>query len=96
MSRSKWKKFFIHPSILKIGKALKDKLWMKLPKIWCRSSTIPSILIGKRVLVHDGKEFHRIEITKQKVGYKFGEFSRTRKLPTKKSKVKIKTKKLKK
>ena len=72
MNRSLWKGPFIDASLLK-----KDV--SKIQKTWSRSSTIPSSLIGKTVLVHTGKEFKRILIDREKVGFKFGEFSFTRK-----------------
>lgn len=72
MSRSKWKYPFIDSSILNI-------LSKKNVKVWSRSSTIPFFLIGKSVLIHNGKDFKRVLITRDKVGFKFGEFSLSRK-----------------
>jgi small subunit ribosomal protein S19 len=69
MSRSIWKGPFLDKSLLK-------KLVPS--KIWCRSSIIPSRLIGKTVLIHNGKTFKRVIIDREKVGFKFGEFSFTR------------------
>lgn len=68
MTRAKWKGPYVDLNVLKDKK-----------KIWSRSSTIPGILIGKSVLIHNGREFKRILITRDKVGFKFGEFSFTRK-----------------
>ena len=69
MSRSYWKGYF-----------LKKKLLKKVPqRIWSRNSSVPFSFIGHKVLVHNGKEFKLIYITRQKVGYKFGEFSFSRK-----------------
>jgi len=75
MSRSKWKGFFVDKNILEIKKETKKKQI----KIWARNSTIPYSLIDKTVLIYNGKEFKKIQITKEKVGYKFGEFCSTRK-----------------
>lgn len=72
MSKSKWKVKFIHKSICKM-KGRKSKL------IWSRASVIPKYLIGISVKVHNGKEFKTVQVTEDKVGYKFGEFSTTRK-----------------
>ena len=82
MSRSLWKGYFLNNSLFKHSKKINLK-------IWSRSSTVPSFLIGKMVLVHSGKEFKKILITREKVGFKFGEFVFTRsKIPkSKKSKV---------
>jgi len=71
MCRSNWKGNFIEKSILK--KVKKDI------KIWCRYSVIPSNLIGFFVFIHNGKEFKKILITREKVGFKFGDFVLTRK-----------------
>jgi len=70
MSRSIWKGFFIKKSLLKPKN--------KTLKIWSRSSCIPFNLVNKAVLVHNGKIFKRIFITREKVGFKFGEFCNTR------------------
>lgn len=89
MTRSLWKGPFIDPVFYKKAKENKNF------KIWCRSSVIPSSLIGETVFVHNGKEFKRILITREKTGFKFGEFSFSRKytLKQKTSKVTAKTKK---
>ena len=69
MSRSLWKGPFLEKALYK----------NKLPtKIWSRSSTIPSSLVGMSVLVYNGKLFKRILIDRFKVGFKFGEFAFTR------------------
>ena len=47
-------------------------------QVWSRSSAIPSFLIDKTVLVHNGKEFKPVLITREKVGFKFGTFVATR------------------
>ena len=89
MNRSSWKGPFINASIIK-KKSIKSK------KIWSRSSVIPSFLIGETVLIHNGKEFKRVVINREKVGFKFGEFSFTRKYTNKEKTIKkpIKKKKL--
>ena len=71
MSRSAWKGLYISKNVLKQKK--------KIFKIWSRNSSIPSSLIGKTVLIHNGQLFVKVLITRDKVGYKFGEFSLTRK-----------------
>lgn len=83
MARSKWKGPFVGNSILKNSV-------LKKGKIWCRSSVIPSFLVGEAVHIHNGKEFKRVVITREKVGFKFGDFSLTRKTV---SKAKLNTKK---
>ena len=85
MSRSKWKGPYIDSNIFKENK--------KNRKIWARSSTIPGFLVGENVLVYNGREFKRILITRDKVGFKFGEFSFTRKFVPKLKSVQGSTKK---
>jgi len=71
MTRSKWKGPYIEANLFKESK--------KNRKIWARSSTIPEFLIGETVLIYNGREFKRITVTRDKIGFKFGEFSFTRK-----------------
>lgn len=88
MSRSKWKGPFIHFKFLK-----KKILNKKISKIWSRDSTIISSFINHKFLVHSGKNFKTLLITREKVGYKFGEFCTTRAKYFHKNKLKPVTKK---
>ena len=73
MSRSKWKGFFVGNKHLKMdGK-----------KLWNRNFTISESMIGSFVLVHNGKEFKKFLISREKVGFKYGDFSFTRKYTSK-------------
>jgi len=92
MSRSLWKGPFIDPIFMKNKKLQENKDL----KIWCRASVIPSSLVGETVLIHNGKEFKRLVVTREKVGFKFGEFSFSRKYTLKQKPVKISVKKNKK
>jgi small subunit ribosomal protein S19 len=87
MSRSKWKGLFIEKSIIQLNKKKKRKL-----KTYSRSSCIPSFLINKFILIYDGKEFRKCYINREKIGFKFGEFSYSRK----KNEVKKNSRKIKK
>lgn len=78
MSRSTWKGPFLDRYLF----CYKKKNF--LAKIWSRRSVISSQMLGQTVLVHNGKEFKRIVITREKVGFKYGEFAFTRKTKTKK------------
>ena len=89
MSRSKWKGLFIEKSIIQLNKNKKKKRKLKT---YSRSSCIPSFLINKFILIYDGKEFRKCYINREKIGFKFGEFSYSRK----KNEVKKKFKKNKK
>jgi ribosomal protein S19 len=85
MSRSKWKKVFISIKLKKINKEKKII-------VWSRASVIPEFFINKNVFVYNGKIFKKLLITREKVGFKFGEFIFTKikpKLRLKKSKKKI-------
>jgi small subunit ribosomal protein S19 len=86
MSRSNWKGPYLSSVLLKKF----DKQKLKNIKIWSRSSVIPEFLIGHTVSIHNGKEFKNLTVTREKVGFKFGEFSQTRKFTKKKKSVKKK------
>ncbi len=81
MSRSKWKGNFIDQAVLKTKDNSKKQL-----KLWSRRSVIPSFLIGSTVLIYNGKEFKKVAITREKVGFKFGEFCTTRRYKSKSKK----------
>ena len=74
MSRAKWKGYFFDSSIISNRKSI---------KVWSRQSSIPLYLLNQYVLVHTGKEFKKIFITREKIGFKFGEFAFTRKYTSK-------------
>lgn len=44
-----------------------------------RGTTILPKYIGKTVLIHNGKSFVKISLSKEMVGHKLGEFVKTRK-----------------
>lgn len=88
MRRSRWKGYYISKSIIK-NLLLKEQ-GKKFFKIWNRNSVIPLGLIGTKVGVHNGKEFKNVLISREMVGYKFGEFASTRKFTKKKVKQKKK------
>jgi small subunit ribosomal protein S19 len=79
MGRSLWKGPFVDSSILRENQKKQKKNF----KIWSRNSVIPEFLLGQTVLVHNGKEFKNVVVTREKLGYKFGEFSFTRKYKVK-------------
>jgi small subunit ribosomal protein S19 len=85
MSRSVWKNNFLAQKFLKKNV---NKKKQSILKIWNRNSVIPFFLIGRKVAVHNGKQFQSFTITRSKIGFKFGEFSYTRtySLPKKKKK----------
>lgn len=73
MNKIKWRGISISKKLLK----------NRTRNVWCRSATIPFSMINKTVFVHNGKEFRRVLITREKIGFKFGDFSFTRKLAPK-------------
>lgn len=88
MSRAKWKGPFMDWNTLTLSK---KKIY---PNLWCRSSVIPKKVSNTIVCVHNGREFKRVIITKDKVGYKLGEFSFTRKFESKRLPKSSKSKKI--
>lgn len=85
MGRAKWKGPFVDLYTL-----TKKKTY---PNLWLRSSVIPKRIVNSIVCVHNGREFRRVIVTKEKIGFKLGEFSFTRKLRFKKVLKKSKSKK---
>jgi ribosomal protein S19 len=73
MSRSKWKGFF----------TVNNNLKLEGKKVWNRNCTVPESMVGSFVFVHNGKEFKKILVIREKVGFKFGDFSFTRKYTSK-------------
>lgn len=71
MSRSKWKGPFVN---------LKNNINKNQHKknTISRNSEIVPKFEGKLFLVHNGKNFSEINVTKDMIGHKFGEFSVTR------------------
>ena len=88
MSRAKWKGPFVDWYRVTLSK---KKIY---PNMWSRSSMIPRKIANTIVCVHNGKEFKRVIITTDKVGFKLGEFSFTRKLEFKKPVRSSKSKKI--
>lgn len=76
MSRSIWKENVIHTSLLRNSRRNK-----KIIKVWSRSSVIPQFLQNNTVSVYNGKTFKKLNITREKIGFKFGAFVKTRTKP---------------
>ena len=88
MGRANWKGSFVDKFTLN-----KSNLKTNL-NIWSRRSIISSKLISKKVFVWNGNSFKPVFITREKVGFKFGEFCMTRNIRKNKKKAgKKKTKK---
>ena len=76
MSRSIWKGPYINTNII------------NTKKIYSRNSVITSSFINKRIFIYNGKNLIPVIINREKVGFKFGELSFTRKITNKKTKKK--------
>lgn len=69
MKRSRWKGVYIKPEQLK-----ETSTFSRVS----RSSTVIPKFSGQTFKVHNGKSFREVTVTKEMLGYKFGEFSKTR------------------
>lgn len=83
MSRSKWKNPFVHRSVRKKVKRIKEMQSTSNSKRFriktmSRASQITKDFVDLSFLVHDGRDFRPIIVTEDMVGHKFGEFVSTR------------------
>ena len=83
MSRSKWKHPFVHRSVRKKVKRIKEMQSTSNSKRFriktmSRSSQITKDFIDMSFMVHDGRDFRPIIVTEDMVCHKFGEFVYTR------------------
>jgi ribosomal protein S19 len=95
MARSKWKSYFISKSIWRFLYFKKSNFFLKkIKKItYSRNSIVPSGFINDYIIIHKGNIFKKLHVIKYNVGFKFGEFSFSRKpfyFPTKEKKKKTK------
>lgn len=73
--RSKWKGILLKNNFYKkIQKKSKSSI-----KIFNRNCIITPLCLGHTFEIHNGKTFIKLVITEDMIGYKFGEFSTTRK-----------------
>lgn len=81
MARSKWKNKFFTFDVWKNIMLIKQNNSKKVSKKnkFFRSSSIPNCFTSLRINVYKGNIFKKIFITRQLVGYKFGEFLFSRK-----------------
>jgi ribosomal protein S19 len=84
MGRASWKGSFIDRFAL-------NKLNVKLSSthfnVWTRRSVISSNFISKKFFVYTGNRFKPVFVTREKVGFKFGEFCITRNTQSEKKKI---------
>lgn len=81
MARAKWKnKFFsfdLWRNIIRLKQNILKKLFFK--KKFYRSSSIPKCFTNYHIRIYKGNNSKKLLITKNIIGFKFGEFSFTRK-----------------
>lgn len=65
----------------KMHKGIDAKQGVASLKVWARSTTIISSLIGQKLEVHNGRRFIPLKITDKMIGYKVGAFVPTRIVP---------------
>jgi ribosomal protein S19 len=71
MKRSKWKGFYIKPEDYNIQN-------LTLVAKMSRSSSIIPKFNEQTFKIHNGKSFKNVTVSKEMLGHKFGEFSKTR------------------
>lgn len=81
MARSIKKGPYVNPKLLakvEKAKAKATKSSRVVIKTWSRRSTIVPQFVGVTMMVHNGKDFIALLVTEDLVGYKLGEFAKTR------------------
>ena len=73
--RRKLKRGFKHPEKKLLAKAGRPG---KPPRTHRRDMVVTPQIIGKTILVYNGKEFQHVEIVPEMIGHRLGEFSQTR------------------
>lgn len=84
MSRSVWKGPFQIKKIYKFNFKYKKRY-----DIWSRASVISTRFIKKLVFIYTGNNYKKLYITRDHIGYKFGEFTNTRAFQKKVEKKKL-------
>lgn len=79
MSRSLWKPLYTKNNNSSLGKNL-------ILKIFDRGQIISKEFLNTSVKIYNGIKFFEVMITEKMLGYKFGEFAPTRKIPLHKKK----------
>jgi len=76
--RSGWKPKYLDHNLQSLFLRNKNPKRPVLLKIFSRSSTITKSFLGRKVAVHQGKDFAKFTVKDYMVGHKFGEYSPTR------------------
>ncbi|MGA1201876.1 MAG: 30S ribosomal protein S19 [Planctomycetota bacterium] len=78
MGRSLKKGPYVDLKLLKKVLKAKEANSSEPIKTWARASTIIPDMVNMTFMVHNGKDFNRVQVTENMVGHKLGEFSLTR------------------
>lgn len=81
MARSIKKGPYVNPKLLKKVDAARENAKKNariVVKTWSRRSTIVPPFVGVTMMVHNGRDFVAVLVTEDLVGYKLGEFAKTR------------------
>ena len=78
MGRSLKKGPFVDAKLIKKVMAQKEQASSEPIKTWARDCTIIPEFVNHNFLVHNGKDFKKVNVTENMVGHKLGEFSPTR------------------
>ena len=78
MGRSIKKGPFVDRKLLKAIEDMNAANEKKVVKTWLRPSTIFSQMVGRTIVVHDGRKHVPVYITEDMVGHRLGEFAPTR------------------
>ncbi len=81
MARSIKKGPYVNPKLVakvEKAKAKSTKTSRVVIKTWSRRSTIVPQFVGVTMMIHNGKDFVALLVTEDLVGYKLGEFAKTR------------------
>lgn len=78
MARSQKKGPYVHESLWKKVKEVREKGEKKVLKTYKRASMILPEMVGMTIAVHNGRKFIPVYCTESMVGHRLGEFSLTR------------------
>lgn len=78
MSRSSKKGPYYDEKLLKKVTKQKETGNREPIKTWSRASTVLPEFVGHIFMVHTGKNFQKVSVREEMVGYKLGEFAPTR------------------
>ena len=78
MGRSLKKGPYVDLKLLKKVLKAKEANSSEPIKTWAPASTIIPDMVNMTFMVHNGKDFNRVQVTENMVGHKLGEFAPTR------------------